>query len=288
MEFIISVGNKDLAVRDYGGNGQDIVLMHGTGQNLEAMEPLANHLNQDFRVLSFDFRGHGKSTLDSTSANDYWNDIARVIQNRGISNPVLAGHSSGGYAATAYAANGGRCKAVITLDGFVLDKLDADEIGKEWNFPKEMLFEQFRYGWQASEEDFHSFIKSVYKNEYEHYNLTEEVKESIDLMLRRCFRKNKDGYGKVPSMEEIEVLSKLDRSHNIFPSVDIYGRVTVPLAFIFASNGIQMLRKNEVQRVAGSQDHFKYYEVDGDHNIHLTNHKQLASLITDFHSQLVQ
>jgi pimeloyl-ACP methyl ester carboxylesterase len=107
-----------LAVRDHGGDGRPIVLMHGAGTHLLSLEHLAANLAPDFRVVAMDARWSGWSG-DSPVYD--WNDLVRdvesVIEGLALGNPVVAGHSWGGMIAAHYGIAHPDAPAVINLDG---------------------------------------------------------------------------------------------------------------------------------------------------------------------------
>ena len=87
---------RPVLVAVHGGPGLD----HMTVKS--ALEPLAD----DFQVLYFDLRGHGRS--DRSSA-EFWNmrtwadDLRRLCDALGLDKPVVLGSSFGGDVALAYA-----------------------------------------------------------------------------------------------------------------------------------------------------------------------------------------
>ena len=51
----------DIALYDFGGSGDDLLLVHATGCGAGVLLPLARALGDRFRCLALDLRGHGRS-----------------------------------------------------------------------------------------------------------------------------------------------------------------------------------------------------------------------------------
>ena len=98
---LLRAGCDQFAIRDFGGSGPDMLLVHGTGHNLEVWQPLAESLRGKFRMVAFDLRGHGQTPAQSTNAEQYWRDIGALVSALGLKNPLLVGDSTGGYAISA-------------------------------------------------------------------------------------------------------------------------------------------------------------------------------------------
>lgn len=94
-------------MHDFGGDGPLLVMAHATGFHGMVYKPLARHLQDHFRCVSFDFRGHGKTVLLETASLDWHrmtDDLLTVIDGLSPEDPVrVLGHSMGG-ACTALAA----------------------------------------------------------------------------------------------------------------------------------------------------------------------------------------
>ena len=158
---LISTNAGPFAIRDFGGRGPDLLFVHGTGHNLEVWSPLAQELGGSFRMVAFDMRGHGQTPAQSTGPEQYWRDIEVLTAALGLRQPLLVGHSTGGYAVSAHAASGGTCGGIVVLDGFTLDGRKTPEELKGWYLPREQLWGLFRYGWVAGAEEVERHIDDV-------------------------------------------------------------------------------------------------------------------------------
>jgi pimeloyl-ACP methyl ester carboxylesterase len=88
-----------IAYTDHGGNGPDLLLAHATGFCSGVWQPMLPALTQQFRVVSFDERGHGASGPapgEVYAWDGFATDALAVIDAAGLDNPYGAGHSCGG------------------------------------------------------------------------------------------------------------------------------------------------------------------------------------------------
>ncbi len=105
----MNCGSIDLAIRDYGGRGNPVVLLHGGTRNLGDWATIAPDLAPFHRVVALDFRSHGASTPCGAwwSVADAVADVQAVVAALDLDTPWLVGHSIGGIIATQYAAEQG-------------------------------------------------------------------------------------------------------------------------------------------------------------------------------------
>ena len=88
------------------GEGKDILLLHGWGQNIEMMKPIGDNFSDKFRITILDLPGFGESSEPTTSLTIYdYNDILEeFLEKLKIKNPILIGHSFGGRISIVYAS----------------------------------------------------------------------------------------------------------------------------------------------------------------------------------------
>lgn len=89
------------------GEGKDILLLHGWGQNIEMMKMLGDNFSDRFRITILDFPGFGFSEelSDSWNIKDYADMLEEFINELDIKKPIIMGHSFGGRVAIRYSAD---------------------------------------------------------------------------------------------------------------------------------------------------------------------------------------
>lgn len=109
-------GTETLITRDDGsqirsiaaGSGQTVVLAHGYGVALGEWNIIFDRLVElGFRVIAFDQRGHGKSTIGShgVGSQQMAGDYDAVLAHYDVHDAILVGHSMGGFLAIIFALN---------------------------------------------------------------------------------------------------------------------------------------------------------------------------------------
>ncbi|MDP4103908.1 MAG: alpha/beta hydrolase [Bacillota bacterium] len=88
------------------GNGEPLILLHGTGGHVEAYARNLKGLSENFRVICIDMLGHGYTEKpDQQFGIDSYSDhLLAVIQALDLSQVYLSGESLGGWVAAWFAA----------------------------------------------------------------------------------------------------------------------------------------------------------------------------------------
>lgn len=110
----ININNVDINYIQYG-SGEDILLLHGWGQNIEMMKILGDKFSDRFRITIIDFPGFGNSSRLTSpwNMNDYVNMLEEFIKEVKIKKPIIIGHSFGGRVAIKYSSRNPIKKLVL-------------------------------------------------------------------------------------------------------------------------------------------------------------------------------
>jgi pimeloyl-ACP methyl ester carboxylesterase len=105
----VPVGSLRLHYLEWGlPSAPTVLFLHGGGLNAHSWDRVCTQLRDRYHCLAVDLRGHGDS--EWSPAAEYTvaahrEDLAHVIEELGLSRPVIVGHSLGGHAAMAYAVD---------------------------------------------------------------------------------------------------------------------------------------------------------------------------------------
>jgi 2-hydroxy-6-oxonona-2,4-dienedioate hydrolase len=101
----VAVGEWSTRVLECG-EGTPLVLMHGTGGHLEAYTRNLGALARRYRVIAYDYPGHGWTTTTTRDLeiDDYVDHLTGLLDALGIERAHLSGESLGGWVAIKFAA----------------------------------------------------------------------------------------------------------------------------------------------------------------------------------------
>jgi non-heme chloroperoxidase len=118
MNKVSTKDGVEIFYKDWG-SGQPIVFSHGWPLSADDWDPqMMFFLNNGFRVIAHDRRGHGRSTQTATGhdMDHYADDLAVLTEHLNLKNAVHVGHSTGGGEVVHYLARHGEsrvAKAVL-------------------------------------------------------------------------------------------------------------------------------------------------------------------------------
>ncbi len=88
------------------GEGKDVILLHGWGQNIEMMQFIGDRLCDNYRITILDFPGFGESEEPKTdwTVSDYVDLVHELVKSLKIKKPIIVGHSFGGRVGIKYSS----------------------------------------------------------------------------------------------------------------------------------------------------------------------------------------
>jgi pimeloyl-ACP methyl ester carboxylesterase len=114
---MVNSGDVQLAVRDFGGDADPLVLLHGLGRTVADWSVIGPLLTEQFRVIAVDIRGHGESADGQWSWDAAVSDIDAVSHELGLDTRAVVGHSLGGMIAVMWGKIHTEATGVVNLDG---------------------------------------------------------------------------------------------------------------------------------------------------------------------------
>jgi 3-oxoadipate enol-lactonase len=102
MELMVRTGGGEVWVRDSGGEGVPVVLLHPGWGDSGIWDEIADKLAEEVRVVRYDSLGYGESSAP-TERYTALAELRAVLDQLDIQRAVLAGHSGGGATALSLA-----------------------------------------------------------------------------------------------------------------------------------------------------------------------------------------
>ncbi|MEU3623874.1 alpha/beta hydrolase [Amycolatopsis coloradensis] len=100
MSLVLERDGGELRYGDLVGERRPVVLTHGAGLDHRMFDAQAAALHEaGHRVVSWDQRGHGESSLEAGArftATTALDDLVALLDHLGLDRPILIGHSLGG------------------------------------------------------------------------------------------------------------------------------------------------------------------------------------------------
>lgn len=103
------------------GKGKPFIFLHGASWDMHQWKRQVEHFSSNYRVITLDARGHGKSSLPlgKVSPNVFWQDVVAMMDFLDIPNAIICGLSMGGHIAIQMAIYAGERVECIILIGAI-------------------------------------------------------------------------------------------------------------------------------------------------------------------------
>jgi non-heme chloroperoxidase len=144
--FTVSDGTK-IFYKDWG-KGQPVVLSHGWPLTSDAWESqMLFLLNEGYRVIAHDRRGHGRSTQtwEGNHMDQYADDLAELIDHLDLQDIIIVGHSTGGGEVARYIGRHGTTRIAKAVLVGAVPPLMLKTANNPEGLPRE-IFDDIRQG----------------------------------------------------------------------------------------------------------------------------------------------
>lgn len=282
----IPYGSGSLTVRDYGGDGASVLLVHSPGFCALSWDQVAESLEGHVRALAIDLPGHGASTAAMRRPEDAWRSVVAVSRAMELSSPLLVGLSQGVHtclAATIEARD--TFAGVVALGGSCVRSQDGalDEIAF-YTSPqfKEMLRHRFAFGFsvetEREAEDLIEHMAARLATDWRvvgFKGLRDEMRYSIrpDPMG--------GGWVNLPTPETIQTTLGLDPESRYFPSEELYRHIDVPVVIVQLADGLDQELSQRERDLAIANDLVSVRGLDAGEYPHYTRHHEVAAIIRE-------
>jgi non-heme chloroperoxidase len=228
MATVTTSDNTEIFYKDWGA-GQPIVFSHGWPLSADDWDnQMMFFLQQGYRVIAHDRRGHGRSTQtsDGHDMDHYADDLAAVTEHLDLHDAIHVGHSTGGGEVTHYLARHGDSRvvkaALISAVPPLMVQTDANPGGT----PKS-VFDDFQAQLVANRSEFYRAVASG-----PFYNYNRPGVEASEAIIQNWWRQGMMGGAKA-HYDGIVAFSQTDFTDDL-------KKITVPV-LVMHSEGDQIV-----------------------------------------------
>ena len=280
-ESTIAINGNHICYRDWGGQGDSLLLLHGLASHKGIWDLVAPLLARNTKVHSLDLRGHGRSSKpsDGYDFDTIGNDVRQFWEKRDLRNSVLIGHSWGGNVALQCAVNfPDQVQGLIMVDGGFIEP----SARPDWTWE--------RARGELAPPDFESITLDELKVRIKQGDLAPYWNPDIEQIILSNFYTSSDGYAK-PHLDRENHIKIIRALWEHKPST-LYAKVRCPALVLAASgsrrgNYMDQTRTNLVHQAGTLLPKGQViWMKDTIHDVPLQRPQELTDLIVNFLNSL--
>jgi pimeloyl-ACP methyl ester carboxylesterase len=256
-----------LAVRDWGGAGPTLLLIHGVFGSAEYFDGIAGELANGARVIGYDLRGHGRSDSGDPTLDSHVADLFGIIEALDLDAVVAVGVSFGGYVALRAAAERPELFAsVVNVEGPVGDRTDITGPEPIGSLIRQSMSAQ-PYPWEGTEAELDDKVS--------------QAREEGNHGSRRQYEQiGPDRFRQRPSLDDaVSIVTT-----GYLPFASTYDRLDLPVLVLVGrqSSVINLTpeaRQDAARSLTGRHDNVDLRFLDGGHDLVKERPEEILSLL---------
>ena len=273
----------ELHYRDWGGQGQAVVLLHGLASHCGIWDLVAPVLAQRNRVVALDLRGHGASgkPVDGYDFDKVASDVDQMCRSLNFLRPVVVGHSWGGNVALQCAvARPDAVSGIVMVDGGFIEPSSR----KDWT-------------WERAEEEmapplFGEITLDYMRERIRGGNLAAHWSPDVERIILENFYVNQEGYARPHLTREnhMKIVRALweHQPSKLFPTLECPALLLAARGSV-TGNPMEKMREEMVERARGLMPNGEVvWMEDTIHDVPLQRPQKLAEMIAEFASGLAR
>ncbi|GAB47794.1 alpha/beta hydrolase [Mobilicoccus pelagius] len=284
-EHQIAYGTGTLTVRDYGGQGPAVILVHAAGFCALAWDQVGEALGGHVRAVALDLPGHGGSTAPMRRASDAWKAIIAVTEVLELTKPLLVGISQGSHACLAATIEEPDTFAgVVTFGGAcVRSEENAEDEIAFYTSPQftELLRQRFFFGSRGrTRKEAHALADHIAVRLAKDWRVIgfKGLREEIMYSIRSH---PEGGWVNLPLPQTILAMISFEEGDRFYPAEKLFDRVRVPVVIVQLGDGLDREHANRERDLALENDLVTVRGLDAGDYPHYTRHHEVASIILE-------
>lgn len=243
-DVMLATNVGQFAAVDFGGQGQDVLLLHNTATNLEALRPLGEQLSGRCHPVAIDIRGHGQTRLALQEQRQSWEDLGPICAALGMTEPVIAAEGTMAWMATSAVLQGIISVRALVLLGahpFVRTRAASHAVLEQLTSADvlEALGQRAYLGRRLPPDGLQAFLDEATTAAGTDWLLREVPPDVWRALLTRAVVPTGDGMLVLqPSLATVTRIVDLGPGLHPFPCAEAFHDIGVPLLFIDPQHGM--------------------------------------------------
>jgi len=253
----------DLHYKQYGTQGEVIVILHGIFGSLDNWHTVAQILSKQYRVYSLDLRNHGHSPhTDEMSISLMADDVVHFFEKTGLKNISLIGHSMGGKVAM---------KIAMQSPQYLKNLIVVDIAPKAYKAGHTPYFEAYQQI---------LLDKISNRKELDHAFIKYEKNEGVRLFLMKNIVSNNEGGYKL----KINIQGIKNGYEDVIGKLELE-KISIPTLFIKGAKSNYILEED----MAAIKQHFNNVQfasiANAGHWVHAENRDDFITAVEEFEKE---